>query len=373
MNAPIENKEVGETQALVVRGATAPAARRGGLAVLLALLALLLAAWSAWRVYLGERDASQSTALSQLSTRLDGIEGQIGQRQRDLDGVRARLGDADTVNKSLREEVLALGERVRHVEDAIAHLAEQRLSGRDALALNETEFLLVQAQERLALFHDADAALAAYRLADAALASAEDPAFASVRRTISAERDALAAARPTDLRANLDAIERLRAALPRMVAARAPEPAAQTSRWRDFLDSFVRVGHVDGAGNTAHEPAFSRAVIALDLRDAQAALLGGDPKRYQAALHRARDGIATLVDGQSAAVQAALAEIDRLLAAPLVPALPELGSALRELRALRATRALAEPKPLAPAPASSAPAPAAAPTPSAKPASGEAT
>ena len=364
MNEANENKDSREAQALVVRGTTPPAPRRGGLALLLALLALLLAAWSAWRVHVAEQDDRRSTALSQLSARLDGVENQIGQRQRDLEGLRARLGDADTVNKSLREEVLALAERVRHVEDAIAHLAELRLSGRDALALNETEFLLVQAQERLALFHDADAALAAYRLADAALASAEDPAFASVRRTISAERDALAAAKPVDLRANLDAIERLRAALPRMVAAPVPTPAAQTSRWREILDSFVRVGHVDGAGNTAHEPAFSRAVIALDLRDAQAALLGGDPKRYEAALRRARDGIATLVDGQSAAVQSALAEIDRLLATPLAPALPELGSALRELRALRATRALAEPKPIAPAPTT---------TPSEKSASGDAT
>jgi uroporphyrin-3 C-methyltransferase len=43
-----------------------------------------------------------------------------------------------------------------------------------------------------------------------------------------------------------------------------------------------------------------------------------------------------------------LAEIDRLAAAPLAPPLPELGSALRELRNLRATRALAQPRPAAP-------------------------
>jgi len=43
--------------------------------------------------------------------------------------------------------------------------------------------------------------------------------------------------------------------------------------------------------------------------------------------------------------KADLAELDRLASAPLAPAVPELGSALRELRNLRATRALAQPRP----------------------------
>ena len=58
------------------------------------------------------------------------------QRKHDIDAMRARLADADTVNKGVREEMLALGERSRHLEDAVANLAEQHLTGRDALALN---------------------------------------------------------------------------------------------------------------------------------------------------------------------------------------------------------------------------------------------
>ena len=37
-------------------------------------------------------------------------------------------------------------------------------------------------------------------------------------------------------------------------------------------------------------------------------------------------------------------ELDRLAAQPLAPALPELGTALKELRNLRATRALSRPR-----------------------------
>jgi len=352
MSETIEDKGMSGTQPLVVRPLPAASPRRGAAtAFVVALLALLLAGWSAWRQYANERNPAQEEAFAQLSSRVDSIAQGTEQRRRDFDSLRSRLGDADTVNKGVREELLGLGERVRHVEDAITHLAEQRLSGRDALALNEAEFLLVQAQERLALFHDAGAALAAYRLADSALAAAEDPAFAPVRRTIGAEREALEAARPADLRATFDALDRLRANLPALAAMPASPVAGTPSRWHAFFDQFVRISHND-AGDATHEPAFARALIALDLRDAQAALIGGDEKRYKAALGRARAGIATAPDAQAASVQAALGEIDRLAAAPFAPALPELGSALRELRNLRTTRALAQPAQVAtPAPA----------------------
>lgn len=349
MSETIEDKGMSDAQPLVVRPPEASAPRRGSAAAfVVALLALLLAGWTAWRQYAG---SAQDDALAQLSSRVDVLAQGFEQRRRDVDSLRSRLGDADNVNKGVREELLGLGERVRHVEDAIAHLAEQRLSGRDALALNEAEFLLVQAQERLALFHDADAALAAYRLADSALAAAEDPAFAPVRRTIGAEREALEAARPADLRATFDALDRLRAGLPALAAMPAAPNAETPSRWRAFVDQFVRISHSD-ANDAAHEPAFARALVALDLRDAQAALLGGDEARYKAALGRARAGIAAAPDAQAASVKNALADIDRLAAAPFAPALPELGSALRELRNLRTTRALAQPAPIAlPAPA----------------------
>lgn len=340
------DKGVSGPQALVVHAPSAVAPRGGRLALLIALLALLVAAGAAWQGYLLARDRGKDDALAQLTSRVDQLSTQLEQRRRDLEGLRARLGDADSVNKGLREELLALAERVRHGEDAIANLAQQRLSGRDALALNEAEFLLVQAQERLALFHDADAALAAYRLADAALATAEDPSFAAVRRTIGAEREALEAARPADLRTAFDQLDRLRAALVDLSVPTAPPPAAapaSPSRWRSFLDSFVKISHDDGRSAGSHEPAFARALVVLDLRDAQSALLNGDGTHYKAALARVRVGIAAMPGAGSDAGKAALAQVDRLAAMPLAPALPELGSALRELRNLRTTRALSTP------------------------------
>jgi uroporphyrin-3 C-methyltransferase len=327
--------------------ARSSAARGGAAAWLVALLALVVAGVALWRAYVvehGQADA-QAGIRNELSARVDELARGIDQRKRDLESMRTRLADSDGVNKSMREEMLGLGERSRHLEDAVANLAEQRLSGRDALALNEAEFVLQQAQERLALFQDAPAAISAYKLADSALAAAEDPVFSSVRQTIGAEMHALEASKPVETQAAIVALERVRAALPGLPTGHAAlAETASTSRWQGFLAQLVRVSHSDDAAvNAVQDIGLTRSLAALDLRAAEAALFARDADAYKSALARARAGIVAGFDAQSAPVRDVLAEVDRVAGQPLAPALPELGSALKELRNLRATRALARP------------------------------
>jgi uroporphyrin-3 C-methyltransferase len=314
---------------------------------LIVLAALVAAAVALWRVYLIEngQSAAQAAARAELVARLDELARGADQRKRELDSLRSRVADADGVNKSVREELLGLGERSRHLEDAVANLAEQRQSGRDALAMNEAEFLLQIAQERLALFHDAAAAATAYKLADSALAAAEDPVFASVRQTIGAELQALDASKPLETQATLAALERVRAQLPALATEHAANAdAAQPSRWQGFLAQFVHISHdTDLDATASRNVELTRALTAIDLRAAQAALLARDEAGYKAAVARARGGLAAGFDAQAAPTRAALAELDRLATQPLAPALPELGSALKELRNLRATRVLSQP------------------------------
>jgi len=341
----------------------APEVRRSnssGIAWLIALIALAAAAFALWRVYVVEhaQSTAQAAARSELAARLDELSRSADQRKHDLDGLRARQLDADGVNKSVREELLALGERSRHLEDAVANLAEQRLSGRDALAMNEAEFLLQQAQERLALFNDAQAAISAYKLADSALAAAEDPVFASVRQTIGAEQQALEASKPLETGAALAALERLRAGLPALATQQAAAAQSQpsSSRWQDFLAQFVRVSHsADLGANAPHDVELTRTLTAIDIRAAEAALLARDFDGYTAALARVRSGLVAAFDPASAATKGALAEVDRLAEVPRAAALPDLGSALKELRNLRATRALSLPARHAPAATSDIP------------------
>lgn len=337
-----------------------PARRRGGgFSVLLALIAIAIAGVAMWRVWTLEhaQDASQASERADIRQRIDTLSEGNAQTKRELTTLRTRLADADSVNRSLREELLGVTERSRNLEDAISHLAEQRLSGRDALALNEAEFLLQLAAERLSLFHDVEAAQRAYQLADSALAAAEDPLFASVRQTISAERQALAAAKFLPTRATLNALERLRAKLADLpgveVRARARDTAPR-SRFMQLLERFVRVRHDADVSNefATRNLALSRSLVAIDLRGAEAALLARDTEAFRAALAQVHTGIERGFATDDATVRAALAEVERLAATPLAPTLPELGSALAELRNLRTTRALAHP----PVPAASTPA-----------------
>lgn len=350
-----QDSEVAEPQPLVQSTPSetpaAPRAARtatGALATLVALAALILAGFATWRVVLLERgQGDAASALREdVDRRLQDAERTADQRKRELDSMRARLADTDTVNKGVREELLALGERSRHLEDAVANLAEQRLTGRDALALNEAEFLLQLAQERLDLFHDGEAALAAYQLADSALAAAEDPVFAGVRQTIGAEKRALEAARPLDTNATLGALERVRANLATLPPKKSNAEAAAPSRLEALLQQFVRISRDDTPERRDVE--LTRTLAAIDLRAAEAALLARDPSSFTAAIARAHTSIAGAFDESAQPVKDDLAELDKLRTAPLAPALPELGSALRELRNLRATRALTQPHPAPP-------------------------
>ena len=338
--------------------AVAPPASRSGFAWLIALLALIVAGVALWRAIEIERgqSAAQDAARAELGARIDALTHNLDQRKRDFDSLRARVADVDGVNRSVREELLGLGERSRHLEDAVANLAELRSSSRNALALNEAEFLLQQAKERLGLFHDAQAAIVAYQLADSALGLAEDPLFASVRQTISAELAALEASKPTRTHAALTTLERLRGALanlppPRAPAAVAPEPQSP-SRWQAFVAQFVTVRHRDDVGTpAARDIGLTRSLVAIDLRAAEAALFARDADAYKAALKRARDGVAVAFDDAAPAVKSTLTDLDGLAAAPLAPPLPELGSALKELRNLRSMRALSAPPTPTPPPA----------------------
>ena len=343
-----------ETAPRPVPPTSRPANRGAAFALLIALAALVLAAFAAWRSIALERGqgAAESALRNETSARLDDLARGSEQRKRELDALRTRLADTDSVNKSVREELLTLGERSRHLEDAVANLAEQRLTGRDALALNEAEFLLQLAQERLGLFYDSQAALAAYKLADSALASAEDPVLGSVRQTIGAEMHALEAAKPLETQATIDTLEKVRASLATLPAK--PDPRASnapaTSRFAEFMQQFVRVRSDSGELPGSRDLDLARSLAAIDLRAAEAALIARDPAAYTAALARTRASLANIFDPNAPALKNDLAELDRLAASPLAPALPELGSALRELRNLRATRALSQPRPTVQAP-----------------------
>lgn len=331
--------------------ATAPAQRRYGLLWLAAIALLGALVYLLWRIWAldAEQQRLAQTDLQQADAQIAALTRGTEQARRDVETLRARLDDENKVNQSLREQLLGLGERARLVEDAIANLAEKRLTGHDALLLDEAELLLALGAERFTLFHDPAATLAAYRSADTALAALEDPAFSTVRQSISAEVDALTNLAVVDVAATSAALSALRSGVGQLPAARgerAPADTGAESRWWHVFGSFVRVrtGEDAAALVQRHEPALARQLVVLDLRDAEAALLARDDVRYRAALTEAQAGLKLDFDAGADSVKAAGATLARLAQAQLAPAPPALlGAALRELRNLRATHALRQP------------------------------
>lgn len=311
---------------------------------MLVLVALLFSGYSLWRVEQSRTpaDNGQAQAMTALSQQIDNANEANQQLRGDLDTLRSRFRDADNVNKGLREEMLGIGERSRHLDDAIANLAEQRLTGRDALALNEAEFLLMMANERYQLFGDANAAIQALQLADSALAASQDPVFSGVRATITAERDAIAAGHDSATRATLRALGTLAddaGDWPMRSGEQVADTDPDASRVSRVFSRFVRIRRDDDT-LAAREPSLARSLLRIDLHAATAAWLARESDDYQAALQRARNDLVASFDDSAAPVQAALAEVDRLAAQPVAPPQAVLGTALKELRDLRATRAL---------------------------------
>ena len=338
---------------------TAAPARRGSgtlaVALLLSLVAIGGAGYVGWRQWQQEQgNAAGSEVLNGLKQRVDHLESASTASDSERNLLRQRLGDADQVNRSLREELLSQAERTRNLEDAVAKLSEKTLSGHDAMLLDETESLLRMAKERYDLFHDAPGAASAYALADQTLAAVDDGAFSGLRQSIGAERDALAKSQPAGLDASLSTLSALRAATMALPLKPLDVPAAgsTTSSWSRImatLNDVVKVQRTNGAPLSVADARFARELAAIDLAQAQAALLAFDHDAYVAALKRADAGMAAQFDPNAPAVQQARAQLATLIAQQPASSV-QLGAALNELRNLRAVHALK------PASSSSAPA-----------------
>jgi uroporphyrin-3 C-methyltransferase len=327
-------------------------------AILLALAALGAAGYVGWRQWQQEhRAAADSERLAALAQRAGVLEASLS----DLGELRKRVDAADQAGNALREEAASLGSRTRSLEDIVAKLSERSLSGRDGALLDEAETLLRMARERYELFHDTAGAASAYALADQTLAAVDDAAYASVRQSLAAEREALARSRPAgqaDAPAVLAGLRGEVGTLP-LKPLDEREDGAEPGVWariRHALAGVVSVRRDNGAPLAVADARFARELVALDLAQAEAAYLAHDEEAYAAALQRADAGLANQFDTAAPAVKQVRDELAKL-AVLAKPAAVQLGAALAELRNLRAVHAV---KPMIdaaqPAAAGSAPA-----------------
>jgi uroporphyrin-3 C-methyltransferase len=338
-----------------------PPRRPGGgslaLALLLALLAIAGTAYVGWQQWrqAQERGAGERAAAD-LQQRVSVLEHTLAGVSSNGSSLQQRLDDAEQVNRSLRDQLLSQNDRLRALEGAVGKLSEKTLSAHDAMLLDDTESLLRMGQQRYELFHDARGAATAYGLAEQSLAGVDDQAFAGLRQSIEAERSALQRSEPADFGATLDALAQLRdAATGLPLKPLDDRAAADDGAWARIgraLSSVVSIHRDNGAPLATADAGLARELLALDLAQAQAALLAHDPAAAASALKRADAGLAAWFDPQAENVKQARARLGTLLG-QIGPAAPvQLGAALGELRDLRAVHALSNGA-AAPAPAAS--------------------
>jgi uroporphyrin-3 C-methyltransferase len=262
----------------------------------------------------------------------------------ELAALHSRLEDAAAVNRSLREQVLGLTQRVGLVEDGLGGLERGAAPGLDALRLAEADYLLRLGEERLSLFGDVAAARTAFDLADQQLAQAADPGVTSVRQTLALERDALAGIASADLPvllARLDALAtqvshwKMQTAADGAVPASA-EPPGWWARVGNSLDGYFRVRRVDPTEKLRGGPLL-RERLALDFARARMLLVRGEGAAALRTIEGLRRDIAANFDTREPELVRALAVLDGMRAAPLAPTLPTLGESRRELARLRDT------------------------------------
>ncbi|MGH8126511.1 MAG: uroporphyrinogen-III C-methyltransferase, partial [Rhodanobacteraceae bacterium] len=215
-------------------------------------------------------------------------------------------------------------------------------------------------QQRYELFHDGAGALKAYSQAIEALAQVQNPAYAPVRVSATTERDALAAAAPPSRQSTLDTLSSMRskaASLPLASAETMPAKSAKPGFWSRIGHAFsgiVRVTHEQGKAAPLADARFARQALALDLAQAQEALLAFDAADYRNALQRADATLAAQFEAADAGVKNARAQIANLLSQHSTGPAPQLGGALAQLQSLRASQATVPAAPAASATSSGA-------------------
>lgn len=323
------------------------------LAILVALAALAVAAWSGWRLHRFAQD--EQAARQHDAVTIAALQSQLAAGDEQARAGDHRIGKLESGLDDLRATTQGLDRRIANLETAYTNLSGQQQSAQDTVLLNDAEMLLRTGAQRYDLFHDASGALKAYAQAVEVLAQVQNPAYAPVRAGATTERDALAAAAPPSRQAALDALSALRGkvtSLPLATAeaarstSAAPQKPGFWSRVGNALGGIVKVSRDNEAAAPLTDTRFARQTLAVDLAQAQEALLAFDDDAYRAALQRADAALGAQFDGNDAGVKDARAQITNMLSQRSGGPAPKLGGALAQLQSLRASH------PAAPASAS---------------------
>jgi uroporphyrin-3 C-methyltransferase len=293
------------------------------------------------------------------------LQQQLQQLQQNLE---QRLGSQREADQTLQAELAQLRERQKVLSESLdTLLRENRHLQRDWL-VNEAEYLVRLANQRLVLARDVDTAIAALKTADARLKETGDPSLIGLRKALAEDIVALQGVPRPDitglslrLSALGQAIDTLPLLTPEPEQAATPAPgktAPQVHSWRELpkviwedLKSLVIIREHGGPIKPLLAPEqhfFLIQNLRLQLEQARLALLNGEDGIYHERLATARRWIETWFDPDSDRTRRflnQLAELDKINIQPTLPTLDRSYQAFQAWRARQTAPGLPPAKP----------------------------
>ena len=337
----------------------------------------------------------------QVRTQLTSAQTQVTERLGQSDDVarEARAGVRqvqDTVT-SLQGKVGLLEAKLEESQGqaaALEDLYQEFSRTRDERIMAEIEQAVTIASQQLQLAGNVEAALIALQGAEARLATTTQGRLAPLRRALSRDVERLRATPRVDVTGITLKLENLLQAadtLPLTFTDQAEaNPAPEKTPKGAFTDdpvayakafaqdvwaeirAMIRVERLDAAADpvllSPSQSTYLRENLKIRLLTARLALLGRDPRTYEADVSRAADWVARYFDQSKPEVKAALETLNRLKTIQIAPEQPMLTETIAVLQNMQGRPPIAPVEPLAPTkvptPAASTPKGDAAPAPS---------
>ncbi|HZP12526.1 MAG TPA: uroporphyrinogen-III C-methyltransferase [Nevskiaceae bacterium] len=254
---------------------------------------------------------------------------------------------------SAKKDIAELKQQMETSGAAISKIAETVQGGRTRVQLAAIEQVLLMANDRALLAHDADGAAQALAQADERLAALNEPKLFKVREAIAQERAALGAVPKPDVTAAALSLSSLiqqmpawplQGKLPNALATSAqlsmpPEGYAWPMRlWLSLKEAlrsiFILRRDDNGARLLAPEQeTLIMQIGLLKLEGARLALLRANTPAFRDLCAASSKWLGDYFETRDPGVLAARAELDKLKALDLTPPLPDLTKSLELLRA----------------------------------------
>jgi len=286
------------------------------------------------------------------------IQSENEQLRREVAAANTREQEALAELRRRTESLNSVPQQIEQLNAGVDELRGRTQGPERAWSRAEALFLLQLAQRRLELDRDVQTAIVAIESADARLAALRSDTFASVRRQIARDLQALRAVKEPDITgvlARLSTLEEQAQQLPvkgivaqeRRANVEVEVPQGVFARaWGLLRNAFTtlvvvrRVDVAEGSVLTQQEALLRREHLQLLLLSARTAASRHDGQNYRASLSAAQQWAGSFFDKDAPLTRSQLSEIKSLASIDVDPPLPNIDSAemLRQMSISAADR-----------------------------------